>query len=42
MGRTAVRQVIGRIERGEMADEVITDPPPQLVPRESTARLRRR
>jgi LacI family transcriptional regulator len=42
MGRTAVSRVIGRIERSEMADEVISDPPPELVVRESTARLRRR
>lgn len=42
MGRTAVRQVIARIETGEMADEVITDPSPELVVRESTARLKRR
>ena len=41
MGRTAVRQVIGRIETGEMADEVIADPAPELVVRESTARPRR-
>lgn len=39
MGRTAVRQVIARIESGAMADEVITDPAPQLVVRESTAPL---
>jgi LacI family transcriptional regulator len=37
MGRTAVRGVIRRIETGEMADEVITDPSPELVVRESTA-----
>jgi LacI family transcriptional regulator len=41
MGRTAVRQVIGRIEAGTMADEVITDPAPELVVRESTAPLGR-
>ena len=37
MGRTAVRLVIARIETGAMADEVITDPPPELIVRESTA-----
>jgi len=37
MGRQAVRAVIRRIETGEMADEVVTDPPPELVVRESTA-----
>lgn len=37
MGRTAVRGVIRRIETGEMADETILDPPPELVVRESTA-----
>jgi LacI family transcriptional regulator len=37
MGRTAVRGVIRRIETGEMADETITDPAPELVVRESTA-----
>jgi LacI family transcriptional regulator len=41
MGRTAVRQVIARIESGAMADEVITDPAPVLVVRESTAPLDR-
>jgi LacI family transcriptional regulator len=42
MGRTAVRGVIERIETGVMADETIYDPAPELVVRESTARLRRR
>lgn len=37
MGRTAVRAVLRRIETGEMADEVITDPAPKLFVRESTA-----
>jgi LacI family transcriptional regulator len=40
MGRTAVRGVVKRIESGEVSDEVITDPPPELIVRESTARLR--
>lgn len=39
MGRTAVRSVIRRIETGEVADEVITDPQPKLIVRESTAPL---
>jgi LacI family transcriptional regulator len=42
MGRTAVAQVIDRIETGRMADEVITDPSPELVVRESSARLKHR
>ena len=37
MGRTAVRGVIARIETGAMVDEVITDPAPELIVRESTA-----
>ncbi len=37
MGRTAVSAVLRRIETGEMADEVIADPAPELVVRESTA-----
>ncbi|MCL8025484.1 LacI family DNA-binding transcriptional regulator [Nocardioides bruguierae] len=37
MGRAAVRSVIRRIETGEVADVTITDPPPELVVRESTA-----
>jgi LacI family transcriptional regulator len=37
VGRTAVRSVIRRIETGETSDEVVTDPPPELVIRESTA-----
>ena len=40
MGRTAVRGVIRRIESGEMTDETITDPAPELMVRESTAPLR--
>lgn len=39
MGRTAVRQVIARIETGESAADVITDPAPRLIVRESTGRL---
>ncbi len=42
MGRTAVRGVIARIETGEAADVVITDPAPELIVRESTAPLRQR
>ena len=42
MGRTAVRSVIRRIETGEVRDEVITDPRPELVVRESTAPLSQR
>ena len=42
MGRTAVSGVIRRIETGEVSDEVITDPPPELIVRESTARFRSR
>lgn len=41
MGRTAVRSVIARIETGVMSDEVITDPAPELIIRESTAPLPR-
>jgi LacI family transcriptional regulator len=37
VGRAAVRSVIRRIETGETSDEVVTDPPPELVIRESTA-----
>ncbi|MGZ0153519.1 LacI family DNA-binding transcriptional regulator [Kribbella sp. WER1] len=37
VGRTAVRSVIRRIETGETTDEVVTDPPPELIVRESTA-----
>lgn len=37
MGRTAVRGVVERIETGRMSDEVITDPAPELIVRESTA-----
>ncbi|WP_181804045.1 LacI family DNA-binding transcriptional regulator [Streptomyces shenzhenensis] len=37
MGRVAVRAVINRIDTGETTDEVITDPAPVLVVRESTA-----
>ncbi|HET6738351.1 MAG TPA: substrate-binding domain-containing protein, partial [Kribbella sp.] len=37
VGRTAVRSVIRRIETGETSDEVVTDPAPELVVRESTA-----
>ncbi|NIK59016.1 LacI family DNA-binding transcriptional regulator [Kribbella shirazensis] len=37
VGRTAVRSVIRRIETGETSDEVVTDPPPELIIRESTA-----
>ena len=37
MGRTAVTSVIRRIEDGTMTDEVILDPAPELVVRESTA-----
>lgn len=37
MGRRAARAVIRRIQSGDMADETITDPPPELVVRESTA-----
>lgn len=40
MGRAAVRGVIRRIEDGEMSDEVITDPAPELIVRESSARPR--
>lgn len=39
MGRTAVRTVIARIETGATVDEVITDPAPELVVRESTAQF---
>jgi DNA-binding LacI/PurR family transcriptional regulator len=42
MGRAAVRAVIARIETGAMADQLISDPRPELVARESTARPRRR
>ena len=42
MGRTALRGVIARIENGEMTDETITDPAPELIIRESTAPLRHR
>lgn len=42
MGRTAVRAVIRRIETGDTADEVITDPAPELVVRESSAPPRTR
>jgi LacI family transcriptional regulator, galactose operon repressor len=38
MGRTAVASVVRRIEDGAMTDEVILDPAPELVVRESTAR----
>ncbi|MER6973060.1 LacI family DNA-binding transcriptional regulator [Nocardioides sp. NPDC000445] len=41
MGRAAVRSVVRRIETGEMADEMITDPAPELIVRESTAPPRR-
>lgn len=41
VGRIAVRSVIRRIETGERADVIVTDPPPELVVRESTARPRR-
>ena len=37
MGRAAVRGVIRRLETGELADEVITDPAPELIVRESSA-----
>ena len=37
MGLTAVRGVITRIETGEVADETITEPAPELIIRESTA-----
>jgi LacI family transcriptional regulator, galactose operon repressor len=38
LGRTSIRAVIRRIENDEKADETITDPAPELVVRESTAR----
>jgi LacI family transcriptional regulator len=41
MGRAAVRAVIARIETGVTTDELISDPSPHLVVRESTARPRR-
>lgn len=41
MGRTAVRTVIARIETGLMTEERVSDPAPELVVRESTARPRR-
>ena len=37
MGQTAVTSVVRRIEDAAMADEVILDPAPELVVRESTA-----
>lgn len=40
MGRAAVRAVVARIETGAMTDELISDPAPELVIRESTARPR--
>jgi LacI family transcriptional regulator len=39
MGRTAVRAVVRRVETGEMSDDVISSPAPQLVVRESAAPL---
>ncbi len=42
MGRAAVRGVIARIETGAMSDEVITEPAPELVVRESSAPFRSR
>jgi len=41
MGRTAVRAVIARIETGVTVDEVITDPAPELVIRQSSAPFKR-
>ncbi|GAB3282384.1 LacI family DNA-binding transcriptional regulator [Kineosporia babensis] len=38
MGRAAVRNVLDRIENGVLRDDVILDPPPQLIVRNSTAR----
>jgi len=37
MGRAAVRDVIARVETGATLDQVITDPAPELIVRESTA-----
>lgn len=39
MGRAAVRNLLGRLTSGAVGDEVITDPQPELVVRESTALL---
>lgn len=42
MGRSAAASVIRRIEGGPMSDDVITDPPPKLMVRESTGPPRSR
>ncbi|HET9655258.1 MAG TPA: LacI family DNA-binding transcriptional regulator [Kineosporiaceae bacterium] len=41
MGRAAVRAVIARIETGAMTAELVGDPAPELVVRESSTRSRR-
>jgi LacI family transcriptional regulator len=40
MGRTAVRAIIHRLQKGSGVDAVVTDPAPLLVVRESAVRLR--
>ncbi|WP_353815970.1 LacI family DNA-binding transcriptional regulator [Agromyces sp. SYSU T00266] len=39
LGRQAVKDIIRRIDTGELADRVVRDPAPELVLRESTAEL---